>query len=82
MARFDFFVDEKYLIEYDGQQHFGIGGGWGDTGRNYEKIKFNDEYKNQWCKENNIPLIRIPYTAYSELNIEDISLEKTKYRVV
>ena len=81
MARFDFFIDGKYLIEYDGQQHFGVGGGWGDIERNYEKIKFNDEYKNLWCKENNIPLIRIPYTAYSNLSIEDIILEKTKYRV-
>ena len=81
MARFDFFIDHQYLLEYDGKQHFGEGG-WGDTDRNYQKIQFNDAYKNQWCKENNVPLIRIPYTAYSNLSIDDICLEKTKYRVV
>ena len=81
MARFDFFIDGKYLLEYDGKQHFGEGG-WGDIERNYQKIKFNDEYKNQWCKNNNIPLIRIPYIIYSNLSINDILLEKTKYRVV
>lgn len=81
MARFDFFIDGKYLLEYDGKQHFGEGG-WGDIERNYQKIKFNDAYKNQWCKNNNIPLIRIPYTIYSNLSIDDILLEKTKYRVV
>lgn len=81
MARFDFFIDNKYLVEYDGKQHFGEGG-WGDNEYNFEKIKFNDEYKNQWCKDNNIPLIRIPYTIYSKLSLTDIILETTKYRVV
>ena len=81
MARFDFFIDNKYLVEYDGKQHFGEGG-WGDVERNFEKIKANDEYKNKWCQENHIPLIRISYTIYSNLTIDDICLEKTKYRVV
>ena len=27
-------------------------------------VKNNDKVKNKWCKENNIPLIRIPYTIY------------------
>lgn len=81
MARFDFFIDNKYLVEYDGKQYFGEGG-WGDIERNFEKIKANDEYKNKWCQENHIPLIRIPYTIYSNLTIDDICLEKTKYRVV
>ena len=81
MARFDFFIDNKYLVEYDGKQHFGEGG-WGDIERNFEKIKANDEYKNKWCQENHIPLIRIPHTIYSNLTIDDICLEKTKYRVV
>ena len=77
MAKFDFFIDNKYLIEYDGKQHFGEGG-WG----NYETIKLHDEHKNQWCQTNNIPLIRIPYTQYDHLILDDIMLEKTNYRVV
>lgn len=81
MARFDFFINNSYLIEYDGQQHFGIGG-WGDIEMNYKKIQFNDNYKNEWCKNNNIPLIRIPYFIYNSLTIEDLMLETSKYRVV
>ena len=41
-----------------------------------------DNYKTQWCKENNIPLIRIPYTAYETLSTKDLLLTTTKYRVV
>jgi hypothetical protein len=33
-------------------------------------------------KENNIPLIRIPYTKLSTLTIEDLMLETTQFRVV
>lgn len=58
-TKFDFFVDNKYIIEYDGRQHFG----------DEEKECFNpmrtrehDEIKNLWCYKNNIPIIRIPYT--------------------
>jgi len=38
--------------------------------------------KNQWCKENNIPLIRIPYTHLKDLCIEDLLLETSNYVVV
>ena len=64
---FDFFLPEQnILIEYDGEQHFHEI----DHDRyGYKGIVSRDNYKNQWCKENNIPLIRIPYTEYS--NIDD-----------
>ena len=35
--------------------------------------------KNEWCKDNNIPLIRIPYTQYNDLCIEDLQLETTTF---
>ena len=48
------------LIEYDGQQHFkpidffgGIDG--------FEKTKIRDSIKNQYCKNNNIRLLRLNY---------------------
>ena len=41
----------------------------------------HDNFKNKWCKENNIPLIRIPYTHYNELSIKDIMLETSKFIV-
>jgi len=38
----------------------------------YNNTVKRDEYKTKWCKENNIPLIRIPYTEYENLSIEMI----------
>ena len=82
LARFDFFVNDTYLIEFDGKQHYFYSeSGW-DTKENYEKTIQRDQYKNQWCKENNIPLIRIPYTKLDTLCIEDLMLETTQFRVV
>jgi hypothetical protein len=71
LAKFDFFVNNSYIIEYDGIQHFDERFGW-NTNDNYLKNKNRDEYKNQWCKENNIPLIRIPYTKYNTLTLNDL----------
>jgi len=83
--RFDFGIYEhnkiKYFIEYDGIQHFKQSGGW-HTKEGVAFTQFKDQLKNQWCKDNNIPLIRIPYTAYNTLSIEDLKLETTQYRVV
>ena len=63
---FDFYLPEQnILIEYDGEQHF-------HEVRNdrygYQGIVARDNYKNQWCKENNIHLIRIPYTEYNNID--------------
>ena len=73
-APFDFAIfDESKellgLIEYDGEQHFKSVEIWGGE----EKLKLQqerDEKKNKWCKENNVRLIRIPYTEYDNLTIE------------
>ncbi len=75
LARFDFYVENKYLIEYDGEQHFGIGG-WGED---FDSISQRDKFKNQWCKDNNIPLIRIPYTHLEKLCIDDLKLETSNF---
>lgn len=56
------------LIEYDGEQHFESVEFFGGE----EKLKLQqerDERKNKWCKDNNISLIRIPYTEYDNLTI-------------
>ena len=34
-----------------------------------------DNIKREYCKKNNIPLIEIPYTLFSELTIEDLLLK-------
>lgn len=61
--RFDFaiFNDNhqlKYLIEFDGIQHFIETNYFSD---NLVDIQQKDELKNQYCKKNNIPLIRFNY---------------------
>lgn len=78
LARFDFYIPIKnYIIEFDGRQHFE---GWGKL-TSIEKIQEHDKYKNQWCKDNNIPLIRIPYWHLQDLCIEDLQLETSKFIV-
>lgn len=76
MLPFDFYLPNyNILIEYDGIQHFEIieffGGldGFIDT-------KIRDTIKNEYCKKNNIPLIRIPY--WEKENIEQILIDKLK----
>lgn len=50
------------LIEYDGEQHFRPVKIFGGT-KQYKKQIEKDNIKNIYCIENNIPLIRIPYTV-------------------
>lgn len=74
---FDFYVKNQYLIEYDGNYHFdGI-----STIFDQETAQKHDQIKNNWCKENNIPLIRIPYTHYDDLKLEDLILETSQFIV-
>ena len=69
---FDFAIfKEKQLIgliEFDGEQHFRSIECWGGE----EQLKLQqkrDKRKDDWCKENNIRLIRIPYTEYDNIDI-------------
>ena len=80
-ARFDFYVEGQYLIEYDGPQHFEVGTGDYDSPEQVIATQNRDLYKNQWCKEHNIPLIRIPYTRLNDLTIKDLLLETTQYLI-
>lgn len=78
---FDFYVNQQYLIEYDGNIHFfHKNNGWNNE-NNLQLIKKHDEIKNQWCKENNIPLIRIPYTHLNKLTINDLLLNTTDFLI-
>ena len=74
--RYDFGIFEnkelKILIEFDGGLHFKPVKHYGGT-EYFNRIKKHDQIKNQYCKDNNIPLIRIPYWDFD--NIETI-LEK------
>ena len=71
---FDFYVNNSYLIEYDGEQHYNT-----DSLFDYNYTHSHDLMKNEWCKINQIPLIRIPYTHLNNLILEDLLLETSTF---
>ena len=80
-AKFDFYVNNQYIIEFDGKQHFkSYNSGW-NTQEQLQKTQERDKFKNEWCKNNNIPLIRIPYTHLDNLCLEDLLLNTSAFLV-
>ena len=83
---FDFVIynnqnEIQYFIEYDGFLHYEYkNNGW-NTKENFEKIHSHDLIKNKYCKENGIPLIRIPYTQYDNLCVNDLILSTTSFLI-
>lgn len=70
--RYDFYLpDYNCCIEYDGYTHFIANGGW-NTKENLQGILYRDEIKNNFCKNNNIRLIRIPYTDFNKIDTDYI----------
>ena len=72
---FDFYLpDYNILIEYDGEQHYHPVnyGGISDeeANKNFNVVQKHDRIKTNYCKQHGIPLIRIPYFEYD--NIENI----------
>lgn len=77
--RFDFFVNNEYVIEYDGEQHFdATNHGW-DNLENLKLTQQRDSEKNQICHNFNIPIIRIPYTHLKNIALKDLKLETTTF---
>lgn len=71
--RFDFYLpDYNMLIEYDGEQHFkpvdfaNKGIAWANKIFEYNQIK--DKIKNNYCENNNIKLVRIPYWEFNNID--------------
>ena len=72
--RFDFYLEElNTVIEFDGRQHFEKDNYFGGE-EGFIKTQERDNKKNNFCDENNINLIRIPYWDFK--NIEKILKEK------
>ena len=75
--RFDFAILNENnevirLIEFDGEQHYEQNiknSGW-NTYEKYQHTLENDMKKNQIAKDNNIPLVRIPYWKRDEITME------------
>lgn len=77
--RFDFALMKEQevlgLIEFDGGQHFKPVKWFGGE-KGFQKQKQRDEIKNKYCNENNIPLLRIPFWEYD--NIDALTTEFIK----
>ena len=70
--RFDFYFPERNLIlEFDGIQHFQPVERFGGK-EAFEYLKKCDKIKNEWCKLNNIKLIRISYKDLRSGKIKEI----------
>ena len=77
--RFDFFLpDYNTCIEYDGEQHFKPIFNF-DTEESFQRRQNHDQEKNNYCFNNNIKLIRIPYTQYNDLIINDLLPQTSKF---
>ena len=73
--RYDFYLpDYNLIIEYDGEQHyFPVNfGGWDELElhKKFKATQEHDQIKTQYCADNNINLLRIPY--WEKQNIETI----------
>ena len=76
--RFDFAILDNnnkllYLIEYQGEQHYKFKGNIFTE----EKMLYTqkcDKEKEEYCNNNHIPIIYIPYTKYNTLTINDLLL--------
>lgn len=78
--KFDFYLPLKnIIIEYDGEQHFSPIFSF-DTEESFIKRQNHDKEKNNYCIKNNIALIRIPYTHYNDLCLNDL-LENSNYKI-
>jgi len=77
MLKFDFAILSNgklfALVEFDGRQHYEPVKFYGGE-ETYNMVKQRDKIKSEYCKRNNVPLIRVPY--YEFKNIESYLDEK------
>lgn len=69
------------LFEYDGEQHYMIipqsrTETKEDQENRLKRTQYHDQIKNEYCKNNNIPLIRVPY--WERNNMEEFLKNKLK----
>lgn len=70
---FDFYLpDHNCCIEYDGEQHFHPVEHFGGKEK-FLRLQQHDKIKNEYCKNNNIKMIRISYVDYNKINKEYLS---------
>jgi hypothetical protein len=65
---FDFYIPKfKTCIEFDGEQHFSPVEWFGGVEK-FNYIVIRDNVKNEYCKNNNIKLIRIKFNQITQIN--------------
>lgn len=83
--RFDFVVNENgpgtYIIEFDGIQHFKPVKHW-ETSTDLDGRIARDRFKNKWCNDHGIPIIRIPYTHINKIELRDLIPETSDFLLV
>ena len=76
--RFDYYIpSQNTAIEYQGEQHYFpvmFGGDELDAKQKYEYTKHHDTLKREFCEENNITLIEVPY--WEKSNMESFLMER------
>lgn len=88
LAKFDFYVNNEYIIEVDGEHHYQPCRYASSITQeqayiNFKKIQQRDCFKNNYCFENNLPIIRIPYFYLRDFEItkEDLDPKQSKFRI-
>ena len=71
--RFDFYISNYGLIEYQGRQHYKPVDFSGHNNnhnaqQNLKNIQRRDNIKRQYCKDHNIKLLEIPYTEFENIH--------------
>ena len=80
---FDFYLNDLFFIEFDGEQHFrNVDFFGGEEGFKLRQI--NDKIKTNYCRSNKIPFLRISYKQINEISqiiesfINDLKIDNTK----
>ena len=61
------------LIEYDGRQHFKYDKNWKMSEKDFQRLQYIDNLKNQYCKKNNIKLYRFNEQSNLQEQIKNIA---------
>lgn len=75
-AVFDFYIGNRYIIEFDGSQHFKY-----CKREAFIRLRKKDLLKDNYCFDHNIPIIRIPYHHIGKICLEDLLLETSQFIV-
>lgn len=70
LFRYDFYLpNNNRLIEFDGRQHYSSSSLWDDK-ESFEIRQQRDKIKNEYAKNHNIDLVRIPYIERDTITLD------------